>query len=79
MRSNSFGETSLNCLKERAVSKIEKLNEQINEIKMRLNDPNLCKGTMQTVSRVSGFYRSVETWNFGKKQEFAERAEYNLI
>jgi len=60
------------------MSKIEKLDEQMNDLKRKLTDPNLCKGTMQIVSRVSGFYRAVECFNRGKQQEFAERAEYNL-
>jgi len=64
--------------KERTMSKIEKIEEQINEVKIKLADPKLCAGTLQTASRVSGFYRPVESWNQGKRQEFAERAEYNV-
>lgn len=29
-------------------------------------------------SRIVGYYRPVQNWNMGKKQEFSERAIYNI-
>lgn len=34
--------------------KLQKVREQIDVVVGKLNDPNLCKGTMETQSRVSG-------------------------
>ena len=39
--------------------KIEKLDEQIQQIQAKINDPKLCDGTAETYSRVSGYYRPV--------------------
>ena len=58
--------------------KIEKINEQIDQINSKLNDPNLCEGTAETYSRVSGYYRPTTNWNEGKQEEFTQRLEYSL-
>lgn len=31
----------------------------------------------EVYSRVVGYYRPVQNWNVGKKQEFSERANYD--
>jgi len=36
-----------------------------------------CENTCEIFSRVVGYYRPVENWNRGKKQEFRERVPYN--
>ena len=35
-----------------------------------------CKAHVDVYSRVVGYMRPTSTWNAGKQQEFAERAEY---
>jgi ribonucleoside-triphosphate reductase len=57
---------------------LEKIREQINEIKSKLNDPHLCEGTALTYSRISGYYRPIEFWNDGKQEEFIQRLEYSM-
>ena len=58
--------------------RLEKIDEQINEINAKLNNPMLCDGTAETYSRVSGYYRSVANWNDGKAAEFTQRVEYAI-
>ena len=58
--------------------RIEKLDEQINQIKEKLNSPKLCDGTAETYSRISGYYRPVSAWNAGKTAEFTQRVEYSI-
>jgi hypothetical protein len=53
------------------------INEQIAEIEGLMNDPNLCFGTASTYSRVTGYFRPVENFCHGKRQEYMERNEYN--
>ena len=57
---------------------IEKIDEEIEKVTTKLNDPNLCRGTLSTQTRVSGYYRDVQNFNVGKQQEFTERSEYKL-
>ena len=59
--------------------KIKKLDEEINQVTVKLNDPNLCKGTLDVQTRVSGYFRSISNWNTGKQQEYSERTEYKII
>ena len=35
-----------------------------------------CKEKTEVYSRVCGFFRPVQQWNKGKKEEFKERKEY---
>ncbi|MFA5517383.1 MAG: anaerobic ribonucleoside-triphosphate reductase [Desulfuromonadales bacterium] len=35
-----------------------------------------CKGLTEVYSRVCGFFRPVQQWNRGKKEEFRQRKEY---
>jgi len=39
---------------------------------------NKCKAKTEVYSRVVGYYRPIETWNKGKKEEFRKRKAYNL-
>lgn len=41
-----------------------------------LNMPTKCTGKTEVYSRVCGFFRPVQQWNKGKKEEFKERREY---
>lgn len=56
---------------------IDQINLQIKELTDKINDPNLCQGTAETFSRISGYYRSINYWNQGKQQEYQERVEYD--
>jgi anaerobic ribonucleoside-triphosphate reductase len=58
--------------------KLEKLNEQIAQVEGKLNDPHLCEGTSDILTRVSGYYRSVSAFNDGKAAEYSERQEYKI-
>ena len=57
---------------------IEKIDEQINQISCKLNDPKLCDGTAEVYSRISGYYRPTMAWNDGKTAEFTQRVEYAI-
>ena len=37
-----------------------------------------CDAKTEVYSRVCGFFRPVQQWNRGKKEEFKDRAEYVL-
>ena len=37
-----------------------------------------CDAKTEVYSRVCGFFRPVQQWNRGKKEEFKDRSEYNL-
>ena len=37
-----------------------------------------CKEKTEVYSRVCGFFRPVQQWNKGKKEEFKERKEYTV-
>ena len=37
-----------------------------------------CNGKTEVYSRVCGFFRPVQQWNKGKKEEFSERKEYDV-
>ena len=39
---------------------------------------NQCKERVEVYSRVVGFFRPVQDWNKGKKEEFANRKSYSL-
>lgn len=56
----------------------EQAKEKITEIESKMNDPKLCEGTASVYTRVSGYYRAVNNFNNGKKQEVKERKHYNV-
>lgn len=56
----------------------EQAQEKIAEIKTQMNDPKLCEGTASIYTRVSGYYRALNNFNNGKKQEVTERKHYTL-
>jgi anaerobic ribonucleoside-triphosphate reductase len=60
------------------MDRITKINEDISNIEAKLADPNLGKGTVETSSRITGYYRPIENFNPGKQQEFSERQEYSI-
>ncbi|PKK92231.1 MAG: hypothetical protein CVV64_02125 [Candidatus Wallbacteria bacterium HGW-Wallbacteria-1] len=37
-----------------------------------------CTGATEVFSRVTGFYRPVQQWNKGKKEEYTERKVYEM-
>jgi anaerobic ribonucleoside-triphosphate reductase len=37
-----------------------------------------CQHRTEVFSRVVGFYRPVQQWNMGKKEEFENRKEFNV-
>jgi len=41
-------------------------------------DTRHCSARTEVYSRVCGFFRPVQSWNRGKRQEFAERVAYAL-
>jgi hypothetical protein len=53
------------------------IDKQIAEIEAKINDPELCFGTASTMTRVTGYWRPVENFCYGKRQEYADRIEYN--
>jgi anaerobic ribonucleoside-triphosphate reductase len=57
--------------------KIKKIDEQIKELKEKMNDPHLCEDTADVYTRVSGYYRPVTNFNAGKQSEMVERLEYD--
>jgi anaerobic ribonucleoside-triphosphate reductase len=58
------------------MSKLEKIENEILELELKIKDPKLCEGTAETYSRISGYYRPISQWNIGKKAEFSERVSY---
>ena len=38
-----------------------------------------CDGKVEVYSRVCGFFRPIEQWNRGKKEEFKGRSEYVVV
>jgi anaerobic ribonucleoside-triphosphate reductase len=40
------------------------------------NQPQNCGAKTEVYSRVVGFYRPVEQWNKGKREEFDDRTTY---
>jgi ribonucleoside-triphosphate reductase len=57
---------------------IARINEQIEQIEGKIKDPNLCDGSASTYSRITGYYRPINAWNNGKKEEYRQRLEYQL-
>lgn len=61
------------------MNEVEVINKKIEEIELKMNDRELCMGTASTYSRITGYWRPIENWNAGKRQEYIERLEYSLI
>ena len=57
---------------------IDEIDKQIEDIKKKMSDPNLCEGSADVYTRCSGFYRPVSAFNAGKVAEFEKRLEYFL-
>jgi len=38
-----------------------------------------CDGKAEVYSRVCGFFRPIQQWNRGKKEEFKGRSEYVVV
>jgi len=55
---------------------LKQIEQEIAKIENKLNDPDLCRGTASTYTRITGYFRSIENFNLGKKQEYIERLEY---
>jgi len=36
-----------------------------------------CDNKMEVYSRIVGYYRPIQNWNEGKKEEFKDRVEFN--
>jgi hypothetical protein len=60
---------------------IEKIDEQIKQLKEIIADKDFAKGTANTMTRVSGYYRAVELMHAGKgrRGEFGDRLEYEPL
>jgi ribonucleoside-triphosphate reductase len=43
-----------------------------------VSDQEKCGAPVEVYSRVCGFFRPVQQWNKGKREEFRERKEYRL-
>jgi anaerobic ribonucleoside-triphosphate reductase len=57
-----------------AEAKINKIDNDINALHERLKD---VRGeTTEVYSRIVGYYRNVNNWNPGKKNEYNHRKEY---
>jgi anaerobic ribonucleoside-triphosphate reductase len=41
-------------------------------------EENICSKKTEVYSRVVGFYRPVEQWNNGKREEFSDRTAYEV-
>jgi ribonucleoside-triphosphate reductase (formate) len=59
-------------------NQLKKIDSEISEIKERMADPDLAKGTALTYSRITGYYRVTDNWNTGKAQEFKDRKLYSF-
>lgn len=42
------------------------------------NNGTKCNADTEVYSRVCGFFRPVQQWNRGKKEEFKERVEFDV-
>jgi anaerobic ribonucleoside-triphosphate reductase len=57
---------------------LTRIDEQITQLEEKIKDPHLCEGSASTYSRISGYYRPINNWNAGKKEEYRQRLEYDL-
>jgi len=51
------------------------------ETQVELNSKGnpVCGKTTEVYSRIVGYFRPVENWNVGKRQEFKDRVTYTTI
>ena len=62
--------------KQKIMKTIEQIDQQINELKEKLN---VVKGTETEVyTRIVGYHRAVDNWNNGKKEEYFDRREFRV-
>ena len=54
----------------------EEENSGERDIKLR-GGTMVCKEKCEVYSRVVGYYRPVDNWNIGKKEEFGDRLEFD--
>lgn len=55
---------------------IEQIDQQINELKEKLS---AVRGTdTEVYTRIVGYYRAVDNWNKGKKEEYFDRKEFDV-
>ena len=54
----------------------EVIKEEINKLKEELKNVEGAKTEVYT--RIVGYYRSVQNWNKGKREEYCEREEFNI-
>lgn len=55
---------------------LEQIDREIMVLEKELDD---CKGTPTEVyTRIVGYYRAVDNWNRGKKEEYYQRSTYNF-
>ena len=45
---------------------------------MRSDNEHILRIPVETYSRVVGYFRPVQQWNKGKREEFRERVEYKI-
>jgi ribonucleoside-triphosphate reductase len=57
---------------------LARIEEQITQLEEKIKDPHLCEGSASTYTRISGYYRPIENFNSGKKEEYRQRLEYEL-
>ena len=62
-------------------TELSRIDEQIEEITKKIEDPKLAAGTAETMTRVSGYYRAVSAFNAGKGRqgEFGQRKTYEVV
>jgi anaerobic ribonucleoside-triphosphate reductase len=53
------------------------IDRQIEELEKKITASDFADGTAMTMTRVSGYYRSVNNFHAGKQQEFADRKTYS--
>jgi anaerobic ribonucleoside-triphosphate reductase len=59
--------------------KLQDIENQIDEINKKMADPDLCKNSASTFSRITGYYRNVENWNIGKRYgEYISRRVFDI-
>ena len=43
------------------------------------NSKNACNKKTEVYSRIVGYFRPIQNWNIGKKQEFEDRKEFKEV
>jgi len=50
----------------------------MSEKKLQEDQLRKCNKPTEVYSRICGFYRPVQQWNLGKREEYAQRTKYNV-